>query len=109
MNYTYLADLAKEANIPKDGIISRTLYSDEQVKAVIFGFSEGQELSEHTASVPAIIYIIRGEARITLDEDTIQGKPGCWIHMPPKLPHSVTATSDLLMLLLMLKSPTPAK
>lgn len=109
MNYTHLADLAKEVNIPQDGIISRTLYSDEQVKAVIFGFSEGQELSEHTASVPAIIYIIRGEAEITLENDTIHAQPGCWIHMAPKLPHSVVASSDLLMLLLMLKSVPPAK
>lgn len=36
MDYTYLADLAKEVNIPKDGVISRTLYVDEQVKGRMF-------------------------------------------------------------------------
>jgi len=103
MNYTYLNNLSKEVDIPKDGIISRTLYADEQVKVVIFGFSAGQELSEHTASVPAIIHIVSGEAEVTLGADTVKGVPGSWIHMAPKLPHSITATTDLIMLLLMLK------
>jgi len=52
--YTYIPDLASQ-EIPADGILSRTVYQDDHVKAVVFAFAAGQELSEHTASMPAIL------------------------------------------------------
>jgi quercetin dioxygenase-like cupin family protein len=51
--YTHILDLAKEVQPPDKGILSRTLFNDEKVKAVIFGFAQGDELSEHTASMPS--------------------------------------------------------
>lgn len=102
--YTYFADLAKEVAPPADGILSRTLYQSEQVKAVLFGFSAGQELSEHTASKPAIIQMIQGEARITLGDDTVAAKAGAWIYMPPNLKHSVHAQTPVVMLLVLIKA-----
>lgn len=53
-NYTHIVDLAKEVVPPEDGILTRTLFNNDNVKAVIFGFGQGEELSEHTASMPAI-------------------------------------------------------
>ena len=35
MNYTYFADLAKEVEVPEKGILSRTLYNDDRLKAVV--------------------------------------------------------------------------
>jgi quercetin dioxygenase-like cupin family protein len=104
-NYAFVADLCEEiGEIPKDGILSRTIYSDEQVKAVLFGFDQGQELSEHTASTAAIIHIIKGDAKIILGKDTLESQAGTWIHMDPKLSHSIFAKTALVMLLLILKS-----
>ncbi len=68
--YTHIGDLAGHQP-PEDGILTRTLYNDERVKAVIFGFGAGQELSEHTASMPAILQFLTGEARLTLGDDTL--------------------------------------
>lgn len=53
--YTHFLDVAKEVQPPDKGILSRTLYNDHRLKAVIFGFGQGEELSEHTASMPAIL------------------------------------------------------
>ena len=80
--YTHISDLAKEAQPPEKGILSRTLYNDEKVKGVIFGFGQGEELSEHTASMPAILHFLQGEAKLTLGDDTLEAKPGTWVHMP---------------------------
>ncbi len=102
--YTYFADLAKEVAPPTDGILSRTLYQSEQVKVVLFGFGAGQELSEHTASKPAIIQMIQGEAKLTLGDDTIAAKAGAWIYMPPNLKHSIHAQTSVIMLLLLMKT-----
>ena len=103
-DYTYIADLAKHVDIPVDGILSRTLYSDEQVKVVVFGFDAGQELSEHTASMPAILHIIQGEALLTLGDDPMEARAGAWVHMPPELRHSLQARTPVVMLLTMMKS-----
>ena len=103
-SYTHVADLAKEAEPPEDGILSRTVFNDEDVKAVVFGFGPGQELSEHTASMPAILHVVKGEATLTLGEDTVEASPGTWIHMPAELKHSVLTKTPVVMLLLLLKN-----
>jgi quercetin dioxygenase-like cupin family protein len=103
MTYTHIVDLAKEVEPPEDGILTRTLFNDDHVKAVIFGFGQGEELSEHTASMPAILHLIQGEATLTLGDDTVEAQPGTWIHMPANLQHSVQTKTPVVMLLLLLK------
>jgi hypothetical protein len=49
-SYIHILDLAKEAEPPGDGILSRTIFQDVRIKAVVFGFGQIQELSEHTAA-----------------------------------------------------------
>jgi len=100
--FTHIVDLAKEVEPPADGILTRTLFNNDDVKAVIFGFGQGEELSEHTASMPAILHFLQGEATLTLSEETVEAQPGTWIHMPPNLKHSVKTKSPVVMLLLLL-------
>lgn len=102
--YKYIDNLASLIDIPQDGTLSRTIYSDERLKAIIFGFDAGQELSEHTASMPAIIQIVSGEARLTLGGDIQQAGAGAWVHMPANLSHSIYATTPVIMLLLLMKA-----
>ncbi len=102
--YTFIENLAH--NLPEitpDSIISRTLHQDDDIKVLVFGFATGQELSEHTASKSAILHFISGEAKLTLGEDAQQANAGTWVHMPPHLSHSVYATTDVVMLLVLLK------
>jgi quercetin dioxygenase-like cupin family protein len=101
--YVFMQDLsALLPEIAPDSIVSRTFYSDEQVKAMIFGFAPGQELSEHTASMPALIHILSGEATLTLGGETHTAGPGTWVRMEANLAHSVLAHTPVVMLLLML-------
>lgn len=102
--YTHITNLAEEVEPPEDGILTRTLFNDDNVKAVIFGFGQGEELSEHTASMPAILHVLQGEARLTLGEDSVEAQPGTWIHMEPNLKHSVKTTTPVVMLLILLKT-----
>ena len=103
--YKYIEDLAAFIEVPEDGVLSRTVYADEQVKAVIFGFDTGQELSEHTASMPAIVHIIKGQARLTLGGESFEAGEGAWVHMTAGLRHSIHAITPVVMLLLLLKMP----
>ncbi len=102
--FNYFENLAAELpEISPDSIVSRTLYDDEQHKAILFGFAPGQELSEHTASMTALLYFIRGQAKLTLGDAQRDASAGTWVRMEPRLPHSVLAETEVFMLLLMLK------
>ncbi len=101
--YTYVSDLLSEVEIPENGILSRTLYDDDHLKTVIFAFAQGQELTAHTAPMPAVIQILSGEARLTLGGDKIEAGPGAFIRMPARMEHGIHAKTPVVMLLLMLK------
>ena len=89
-------------SFPPDSILSRTIYQDDSIKTILFGFHPGQELSEHTAAVPALLHIIKGEAQLILGEDVKSAQAGTWARIPPRLPHSVLAKTKTLMLLYLL-------
>lgn len=108
-SYTAIPDLQTSIEIPANGTLSRTVYADATIKVVLFGFDAGQELSEHTASRPALLQIVRGEARLTLGPDALEARPGTWVHMPAGLPHSVRATTPLVMLLVLLPTADEAE
>jgi quercetin dioxygenase-like cupin family protein len=101
--YTHFSDLTKEVQPPDKGILSRTVFNDDRLKAVVFGFGQGEELSEHTASMPAVLHFLQGEAKLTLGDDTVEAKTGSWVHMAKSLRHSIQAKTPVVMLLLLLK------
>ncbi len=101
--YTLYRDLAAEAPVPENGILSRTLFNDDSIKVVLFGFASGQELSAHTAPMAASLQFVSGEARLTLGGDVTEAKEGAWVYMPPKLEHGILAVTPVVMLLTMYK------
>lgn len=103
--FTHYSDLSVEIDAPVDGTLTRTLLNNSHVKIVLFGFSPGQELSEHTASMPAILHFLSGEASVTLGDNTVEAGPGTWIHMSANLPHSIRTKAAVLMELQLLKNP----
>jgi quercetin dioxygenase-like cupin family protein len=104
-DYTFFQNLLKEMpEMLTDSIISRTIYSDDQIKVVLFGFAVGQELSEHTASMPALLYFVSGEAGLSLGEDQMTAEAGSWVRMPANLSHSIHAKTQTTMLLILLRS-----
>jgi len=103
--FTFYENLAEEVEIPKAGITSRSVYKSDRLKAVIFGFAEGEEMSEHTASVPAIVQILKGDATLTFESEVKEVSAGAWVHMDAHLPHSVTAKTPLVILVYLLREP----
>jgi len=64
------------------------------------------EQIEHTASMPAVLHVLQGEATVTFD-DTVEAKPGTWVHMLTSLRHSSQAKTPVVMLLPLLEEPRP--
>lgn len=101
--YTFLANIESEVAIPENGILSRTLFNDEALKVVAFGFSAGGELSAHTAPVAAVLYFVRGEAELKLGTEKKLVQAGAFVHMAPLTPHGILAKTPVKMVLWMLK------
>ncbi len=103
-SYRIYADVAQEMKeIPADSIVSRTVYSDPRVKVTLFGFAAGQELSEHTASTPAMLHFLKGSAKLTLGGESLDAGVGTWVHMPANLQHSVRAETPVVLLLTLIR------
>lgn len=103
-NYEFIQDIIGELPpIPADSILSRTLLQNDDLRVILFQFAAGQELSEHTASKPAVLHFISGEAAVTLGEDKQHAQANTYIYMQPHLPHSIVAETDVIMLLVMLE------
>ncbi len=94
-----IRQLADELPAPESGKRNIVLIDDDQVKVVLFAFAAGEGLKEHVAPLPAIIQIIKGEAELTVGEQRVPGKSGTWIQMAIKTPHSIKATTPMVMLL----------
>jgi len=103
--YTHILDLAAlVSDVPADSILSRTILDAPDTRAVMFRFAAGQELSEHTAAMPAILHFISGTAKLILGGEPQDARPGAWVHMPARMPHSVYAETEVIMLLLLIKA-----
>lgn len=102
-DYTLIPQLTELSDaIPASSIVSRTFYKEERLKVILFGFDAGQALSEHTSSQIALIQILQGQAIVTLGDDRHELSAGAWIHLPPRLKHSITALTPVWMLLTMI-------
>jgi quercetin dioxygenase-like cupin family protein len=95
--------LAQETQYAANGIVSRTLLRTPTTRVVLFGFAEGQELTEHTSTQHALVQVLSGECDFLLSGKPHQLKSGDFLHMPPNLPHALKATSQFSMLLTLFK------
>lgn len=99
----FTAELDALAVYTDRGIVSKAVYESPGLSVVLFTFDAGQQLSEHTASVPAIIHLLEGEAEVQLGGRRIDGRPGFWAYLPADLPHAIRAKTRVAMLLTMLR------
>jgi quercetin dioxygenase-like cupin family protein len=95
--------LAQETQFAPNGIVSRTVLRTPTARVVLFGFSEGQELTEHTSTQHALVEILSGECEFSLSGKAHNLKAGDYLNMPPNAPHAVKATKQFSMLLTLLK------
>ena len=104
-----IISLEQETQFAPNGIVSRTLLRTATTRLVLFGFSEGQELTEHTSTQQAIIQILSGECEFTLVGKLHLLKAGDLLYMPANAPHALKATQPFSMLLTLFKPQDAAK
>lgn len=87
----------------KGAVVSREIIRKKSGTVTLFAFDEGQGLSEHTAPFDALVYILEGEAEITISGKSHLLKGGEMIIMPANEPHGLKALKKYKMLLVMIR------
>jgi quercetin dioxygenase-like cupin family protein len=100
--HTVYADLAAEATAPARGILSQTLSDADGVELVLFAMAAGERLSEHTSARPAIIHVLSGTGELGVAGETYDARPGAWMRMAARTPHSLVAETPLVFALYLL-------
>jgi quercetin dioxygenase-like cupin family protein len=89
----------------QDGaVVSREIINKKTGTVTLFAFDKGQGLSEHTAPFDALVYILDGEADITISGKTLRLKEGEMVIMPANQPHALKAVGKFKMILTMIRS-----
>lgn len=89
--------------IQPGAVVSRTVISKTAGTVTLFAFDQGQGLSTHSAPYDAMVWILDGEAEITIDGKTLRAQTGDMVIMPANLPHALNAIRPFKMALVMIK------
>ncbi|MGF1667232.1 MAG: cupin domain-containing protein [Acidimicrobiia bacterium] len=103
MAHVLIEDLAGTVEIPSEGTLSRVVAKPGPVRLVMFAFDQGQELTEHTASVPVVLQVVSGRLVVTVDGDRHVLTPSAWLYLDADQPHSVFAEEPSRLLLTMIR------
>jgi quercetin dioxygenase-like cupin family protein len=98
------ADLETMSEFARGWIVSKSIVENDHHKIILFALAAGQELSEHTASVPAAIHVVSGAGTVELAGQEHVARPGMLYYMPAELRHAVRAQDDLVFLLTMFRT-----
>jgi len=96
--------LADSIRYQKGAIVSREIARKKAGTVTVFAFDKGQALSEHTAPFDAIVYILDGQAQITIAGSRRLAQAGEMVVMPADTPHALKAARRFKMLLIMIRS-----
>ena len=94
-----VVSLAGQVTVCPGQIVSRTLAQNKHVSITLFAFSKGEEISTHDSEGDAMVTVLEGTGRFTIDGKAYLVQAGEAIVMPAKKPHAVYAEEEFKMLL----------
>jgi len=103
MSHAAIDDVTGAVDIQPRSVVSKVIHRDEEVDVTVFGFDVGEGLTEHTASRTAIVQVVSGRLRLTVDGEELDARAGFWLRMSAGAPHALEAAEPTIMLLTMLR------
>jgi quercetin dioxygenase-like cupin family protein len=99
-----VTELAGLVSYQEGSVVSRTIIEKKTGTVTLFAFGKDQGLSEHTAPFDAMVYLVDGDAVVTISGKEYRLKKGETIVMPANEPHALKAVSEFKMMLVMIRS-----
>ena len=97
LDHATVLPLAEQVTYEAGKVVSLTLAQRPGVGMTLFAFDAGEGVSTHAAPGDALVFVLEGEAEITI----VTG--GNAIVMPAGIPHAVKAIKPFKMLLTVVK------
>jgi len=94
-------NIKKLIEYPKTGIISKDIFKSKSENISLFCMAAGSELSEHTSTKKAFVYVIEGEGIFNLGNKRIKMNPGILISMKNNEVHSLKAIKNTSFILIL--------
>lgn len=91
--------LADQVEYLPGQVVSKTISQNDAQSLTIFAFDKGEEISSHSSHGDALITVLDGEGKITLDGKPFILHKGESILMPAGKPHAVFAQEKFKMFL----------
>ena len=104
MPHVLIIDPPREVDIQPDAVVSKVVHRGDGLNVTVFGFDAGEGLTEHQTACVAVVQVLSGRLRFTVDGEELELVPGSWLHMTPGTPHSLIATEPAAMLLTLVGS-----
>ena len=101
---TLFARLIDLIDYQEGSVVSRTIMDKKTGTFTLFAFAEGQGLSEHTEPFDALVYLLDGEAEITIAGKPRRLKEGDMVIIPAHQLRALRATMKFKMILVVIKS-----
>ena len=95
--------LVQLAQYQDNSVVSREIIRKPSGTMTIFAFDQDEGLTEHTAPFDALVYILEGEAEISIDKKPYVVQSGEMIIMPAGRPHALRALTKFKLLLTLFK------
>ncbi len=94
-----ILSLKDEIAYQEGQVVSKTLAQNSAVSVTLFAFEKGEEISTHESGGDAMVTVLDGTGRITIDGREFVLQQGESIVMPAKTPHAVFGEERFKMLL----------
>lgn len=104
VNHSLIVDPVSEVVIQPGAVVSKVVHRGDGMNVTVFGFDSGEELTEHQASRAAVVQVLSGRLRFTVDGEELDLGPRSWLQMAPGTPHSLIASEPTVMLLTLIGS-----
>lgn len=99
LSHEEVLHLADQISADKGQIVSKTLAQNDYVSLTLFAFSKGEEIGTHDSIGDAMVHVLEGTGKFTVDGKDYILHAGDVLIMPAKKPHAVYGEEDFKMLL----------
>ncbi|MCD8486934.1 cupin domain-containing protein [Geitlerinema calcuttense] len=94
-----VAQLQDKIEYAETGVLSKVLLKVPGCQYTLFCLAAGTDITEHTSTRNAVVYVLEGQGTLTLEGKEIPLEPGVFIFMPANAPHALKAEANLAFLL----------
>ena len=87
------------------GVVARPVYASPHAQAVHLTLQPGQRIAPHAPPVAVFFYVLEGQGRITIGDESAAVRANQLVTNQPGVVHGVSNDSDGVLRLLVVKAP----